>query len=142
MSRRVGLMNPDLYYTMDYDLFLRVAAKFPIARIPVFLANARRHATAKTSLAPLKHVDEALEVARHFLAQHPEFAHLRNHAEASLLIRKAHVACLAGQNHEARRLVRAALHQYPRLCSKALPVILKSLLPLRLANFLRALPHS
>jgi glycosyltransferase involved in cell wall biosynthesis len=45
---RAGAMNPSLHYVLDYDLWLRLAAFGPFARIESFLAKSRVHAGSKS----------------------------------------------------------------------------------------------
>ncbi|WP_417897205.1 glycosyltransferase family 2 protein [Bacillus haimaensis] len=44
----VGGVDEDLYFCMDYDLWMRIAKKYPIGYIDDFLANSRLHDSAKT----------------------------------------------------------------------------------------------
>jgi glycosyltransferase involved in cell wall biosynthesis len=107
----VGFLNPDLHYTMDYDLAIRVGLKYRMQFIPQVLANMRDHPAAKTAVAPLKHVEEGIEVARAFFARDLplEIAALKNETLASLYLRQARVRCRTGETAEARTLVHQAL---------------------------------
>ncbi len=44
---KAGLLNPDLHYLLDHQLWLRMAILAPIVYIPITLAAARYHADAK-----------------------------------------------------------------------------------------------
>ena len=44
---KAGLINPELHYLLDHQLWLRMAASAPIVHIPFTLAAARYHADAK-----------------------------------------------------------------------------------------------
>ena len=44
----VGMLDEDLHYAMDYDLFVRLAKKYQFLYIPKPLANLRLHAASKT----------------------------------------------------------------------------------------------
>lgn len=107
----VGFLNPELHYTMDYDLSIRLGLKYRMQFIPHVLANMRDHPAAKTSVAPLKHVEEGISVARAFFAQNlpSEVAALRNQTLAALYLRQARVHCRHGETVQARALVRQAL---------------------------------
>ncbi len=45
----VGLLDENLGYSMDLDLYLRIAKDFPVGHIPEILANFRWHHKSKTS---------------------------------------------------------------------------------------------
>ena len=78
--------------------------------IPQVLANMRDHPAAKTAIAPLKHVEEGIDVARAFFAQNlpSEIAALKNQTLAALYLRQARVHCRNGETAQARALVRQA----------------------------------
>ena len=107
----VGFLNPDLHYTMDYDLSIRVGLKFKMHFIPEVLANMRDHPAAKTAVAPLKHVEEGIIVAHAFFTQNlpSKIATLKNQTLAALYLRQARVHCRNGETPQARALVRKAL---------------------------------
>jgi len=44
----VGGMDPKLYYTFDYDLWIRMARRFEMLKIDSLLATSRLHAASKT----------------------------------------------------------------------------------------------
>ncbi len=44
----VGGLNPELHYSLDYDLWIRIAQKFSVRYFPVFLSGYRLHETSKT----------------------------------------------------------------------------------------------
>jgi glycosyltransferase involved in cell wall biosynthesis len=44
----VGYLDSELHYCMDYDLWLRLAARYEIGQIPAYLACTRLHADCKT----------------------------------------------------------------------------------------------
>jgi cellulose synthase/poly-beta-1,6-N-acetylglucosamine synthase-like glycosyltransferase len=128
----VGFLNPDLHYTMDYDLSIRVGLKYKMQFIPHVLANTRDHPAAKTAIAPLEHVEEGITVARAFFAQDlpPEIAGLKNQTLASLYLRKARVHCRNSESSLARTLVRKAVEscQNASILWKSAVVLLMSVL--------------
>lgn len=68
-----GGFDPTLKNAEDYGLWLRVAAKAPIVRVPEVLAHYHFHGAQSTSnkvRAALYH----LQAQRRYLAEHPEFA--------------------------------------------------------------------
>ncbi|MCL6508239.1 MAG: glycosyltransferase [Bryobacteraceae bacterium] len=44
----VGMLDPDLHYGLDYDLWIRVARKYRLLKLNEFLAVSRMHVGAKT----------------------------------------------------------------------------------------------
>jgi hypothetical protein len=44
----IGMMNPQLLYAFDYDLWIRIAKRYPMQYIPEVLATSRMHAGNKT----------------------------------------------------------------------------------------------
>lgn len=44
----VGYLNEDLHYTMDWDLLIRIALKYPLEYVPQYLGCLREHPAAKT----------------------------------------------------------------------------------------------
>lgn len=68
-----GQLNPNLHYSMDYDLYLRLASKkgFQANLIDVPVARARRHAGAKTVSQSIAMKTEILQVFDTFSCQNP-----------------------------------------------------------------------
>lgn len=63
----VGWLDPNLHYTMDYDLWIRLGQKYPVAHLPEKLACFRAHAGAKTFAGRERLYEEATRTARkHF----------------------------------------------------------------------------
>ncbi|HVO24572.1 MAG TPA: glycosyltransferase family 2 protein [Candidatus Margulisiibacteriota bacterium] len=60
--RQVGLIDPGLHLSMDYDLLLRLARVAAAVYVPQPLARVRLHATAKTSALTERHWQESLAV--------------------------------------------------------------------------------
>jgi len=142
----VGFLNPELHYTMDYDLSIRVGLKYKIQFIPQVLANMRDHPAAKTAIAPLKHVDEGIAVATAFFTQPlpTEIAALKNQTLATLYLRKARVLCRNGETRPARLLVRQALSSCRDASTlrKSVAVISLSLLGRPAIAFLRKIKRA
>jgi glycosyltransferase involved in cell wall biosynthesis len=44
----VGMLRTELQVSFDYDLWIRLAQRFPMARVPEYLATSRMHAENKT----------------------------------------------------------------------------------------------
>lgn len=61
-----GGFDRALQFAFDYDLFLRLARRRPICRMPVFLASFREHSASKTSTMDAVRERETREVRRRF----------------------------------------------------------------------------
>ena len=61
---KVGLLDLDLNWAMDWDLWLRFAARYPIGYLPVPIANSRIHGQTKTSVGGFPRLREILKVMR------------------------------------------------------------------------------
>lgn len=64
VAQAVGPFREELYYTMDYDYWLRIAAQFRLHAIPATLARFRAHADAKTGVMKQAQFAEDLATAR------------------------------------------------------------------------------
>lgn len=62
--KEIGYFNEKLHYAMDYDLFLKITAKWEIIFIPKILANFRVYDEAKTQKLYWKTCKEAYFVSR------------------------------------------------------------------------------
>ncbi len=63
----VGLLNPALHFALDYDLWIRIAKRYPIHRTEAYLAACRVHPGAKTQARRREALRESIEVVRtHF----------------------------------------------------------------------------
>ncbi len=60
----VGWLDPSLHYAMDYDLWIRLAQKYPVAYLPEKLACYRAHAAAKTFVRRDRSYQEAIRVVK------------------------------------------------------------------------------
>jgi glycosyltransferase involved in cell wall biosynthesis len=126
----VGFLNPNLHFTMDYELALRIGLKYKIQFIPHLLANMRDHAAAKTALDPLKHVEEGINVAECFFQQTlpDNIAALNDRTLATLNIRKARVLSRLGRGAEARTIIASAFERCPDVRGEAIQAWVMSLL--------------
>jgi glycosyltransferase involved in cell wall biosynthesis len=69
----VGLLDPTLRYCMDYDLWLRLAARFELAHVSGDFARYRLHATAKSVRERLAFMREVMVMTRRRLGASPLF---------------------------------------------------------------------
>ena len=60
----LGHTNPDLHYTMDYEMWLRMGAIYPAGVIHSYLASFRRHAGTKSEMDFRKQFREGYEVVK------------------------------------------------------------------------------
>lgn len=62
--KEVGPLDPDFYFAMDYDLWVRIAKEREIAYVPKLWANFRLHDDAKSIADDIRCWPEMLEVHR------------------------------------------------------------------------------
>ncbi len=60
----VGPFDESLYYSMDWDMFIRVGLAYPVAYIPAHMGAIREYATAKTFSGGAKRVREIVRMTR------------------------------------------------------------------------------
>jgi len=60
----VGWLDPTLHYTMDYDLWIRLAQRYPVAYLPEKLACYRAHPGAKTFAHRDQSYEEAIRIVK------------------------------------------------------------------------------
>lgn len=69
--KRIGELDVNLQFCMDYDYWIRIGKCYPSAKIAYlkgrYLANSRMHSETKTFRMPERHFEESMEtVKRHF----------------------------------------------------------------------------
>ena len=62
--REIGELNPELYYTLDYDYWLRASQRTDLRYLPVVLAAERLYAGAKTGRGAEERMNEIEQLAR------------------------------------------------------------------------------
>jgi glycosyltransferase involved in cell wall biosynthesis len=60
----IGGIDASLHYVMDYDLWLRFSARFPVRHIPQVLAQARAYGDTKTETGGLRRMEEMERMVR------------------------------------------------------------------------------
>lgn len=60
----VGGLDPDYHYAMDYDLWLKIAARFEVRTVPQVLAAFRRHAGSKSGAEAERFWPEVRRISR------------------------------------------------------------------------------
>jgi glycosyltransferase involved in cell wall biosynthesis len=70
---QIGYLRPELNLILDHELWLRMAAHYPILRAPAVWAVERTHESAKTIAMAARFVDEAFNLVKN-LETDPAFA--------------------------------------------------------------------
>jgi glycosyltransferase involved in cell wall biosynthesis len=65
-AERIGPLNETLFYTMDYEYWLRLGAHYPLHALPEPVARFRVHTTSKSGNTVHLQFDEELAVAGQF----------------------------------------------------------------------------
>ncbi|MBI3977719.1 MAG: glycosyltransferase [Chloroflexi bacterium] len=137
----VGLLDERLHYALDYELWLRIALRFPVASLPTRLANTRYYAGTKSMQQQARQAAEALAVWERFFQQElpSSIASLRPRAIAQVSISKGYAHYVAGEMSIARDQALAAIRlaPTPHIIRRALILFAKTLLGHRLSNMLR-----
>lgn len=85
----VGLINPKYHYAFDYDLFIKVAKKYPVIYVDSYWSKFRLHETSKTVSLEKKFWPEEREISRahgaRFFSQHLINHHARYHPRTTFL---------------------------------------------------------
>jgi hypothetical protein len=63
-QEEVGLLDESLHYTFDYDLWLRLARRWPPRYLPRVLASFRWHPSSKSGTSYVRQFEEDHEVFR------------------------------------------------------------------------------
>ena len=61
---QVGYLDEQLHYGMDWDIFIRIGMRYPVAYIPEYLGCIREHAESKSSLGSVVRARELHELLR------------------------------------------------------------------------------
>ena len=122
------------FSAMDYDLWIRILGHTRnLVRVPEVLAFYRWHGSGQISSRKWSQVLDAIEVRRHFVAQHPQLvAHIpADQLEALVegpVLQEAYRCYWARDLHNAQKLFRAALANRV-WTSRDLRYLLPALLP-------------
>jgi glycosyltransferase involved in cell wall biosynthesis len=60
----IGYLDEDLHWGMDWDLFIRIAKRYPIEYIPVYMGCIREYAAAKSFAGGAKRFRELVRIMR------------------------------------------------------------------------------
>lgn len=109
----LGALDTELRYTMDYEYWMRAAARFPMHYLPVTLAHERLYGQAKTGSGGLPRIHEIEAVARRHGGSGLPRHYLAESAAYSLL--EAGGQLRHGRVRAAGAAVKAAFAQHPPL---------------------------
>ncbi len=112
----LGLLNERLHYAMDFELWLRIGAHYPLKHLPQVLASERHHASAKTVLSPEKGLSAQVVAAEGVFATPlpSEVLALRSEVIATHHLNLARFLLgKPGRSEEVRAHVRDALRMAP-----------------------------
>ena len=66
-----GMLDPDRHCALDYDLWIRIAQRYPMKKIDTFLANSRIHEGSKTVYQMGPAMLATIEVLQHYYGYVP-----------------------------------------------------------------------
>lgn len=104
----VGMLDPLMHYMLDYDLWLRIAVSYPVARIPDQIANFRLHSDSKTALQYKSFLEDNLRLLDRAFSNPSlpsSFASLRARATNYAYILAALHCYSFGQRDEGREIL-------------------------------------
>ncbi len=110
---QVGVYHP-LPKATDWDMMLRIAARYPIALVPQILAYKRRHAAnVTTSTGGQKGLNSSLEVVQRIVAQNDELKAVEPQALAQIYRANGLLLAKSSLSKEARAAFREVLKRQP-----------------------------
>ncbi len=69
----LGFLDEELYYGMDWDLFIRIGKRYRVDYLPHYLGSIREHGEAKTSTGGFKRFRELVGlIRRHGIYRYPQ----------------------------------------------------------------------
>ena len=72
---KIGYLNEQLYYTMDYDYWLRLGQHYPLHVLYKDLSRFRIHGSSKSGTTTFRQFDEELKVVQQYYTGFPVFLH-------------------------------------------------------------------
>jgi len=72
---KIGYLNDQLYYTMDYDYWLRLGQHYPLHVLYKDLSRFRIHSSSKSGTTTFRQFDEELKVVQQYYTGFPVFLH-------------------------------------------------------------------
>ena len=111
-----GLLDPQLYYFMDWDFWLRAGVRHKIAYVPELLSTYRLHPDSKTVAQAAKAAPELEYLYEKFFSTPglpAEVRALQSRAMVNMLFTSGGYYLQGGRPREAARLAWRALRAYP-----------------------------
>jgi glycosyltransferase involved in cell wall biosynthesis len=114
----VNFINPKYQYAFDYDLFLKIAKRYPVIHINSYWSRFRMHETSKTVATERKFWPEEREISRahggrffsqHFIRHHDRYHH-RTTFVAVKLARTARLLARGNLPEVSKRLLNNMQH--------------------------------
>jgi glycosyltransferase involved in cell wall biosynthesis len=121
-AERVGLLDENLHYVMDYDLWLRLGMRAPLKFLRGEMARARLHRAAKTLASAPRFGDELASVFSRLTAQPdfpPNLAAQKNIILANAFVHAASYCFWGGETRRARFYLARAWNETPFLKSRS-----------------------
>lgn len=113
---QVGYLDPSFHLILDHELWVRIAARFPIVHVPEFWALERTHSQAKTIALASDFVEEAerlLDEARTNTRTRDTYAMGRSRIRAGFHVFSARRLIDSGNHREAVRNLFVAIRHHP-----------------------------
>lgn len=113
----VGLFNEDraLQAVEDFEFWLRVAARFPVAYLPKVTAHRRFHSGGLAGCDSIANLERGIEMLKRLPPSLPVTDKERSLALGSHYVRVARESALAGDSEKARKAAEAAWRAAPGL---------------------------
>lgn len=118
---QVGALCEDMYYTMDFDLWLRIGASFPIGSVNYILGNIREHESSKTVSNWYGNRPEILKSLQRFFALpnlSSDIRSLEPYAYSILYLHRSLGDLQSGEMEKAKLFLEQAFHFAPDLAHK------------------------
>jgi hypothetical protein len=71
--KEVGFLDETLHMSMDWDLWLRIGARYPTLFIPKMLSKSRNWEMTKTRTQLVRSGPEHIRIVKNFIKQNPDF---------------------------------------------------------------------
>ncbi|MBI5934052.1 MAG: glycosyltransferase [Chloroflexi bacterium] len=119
---RVGVLDENLHYVMDYDLWLRLGMRAPLKYLRGEMARARLHRGAKTLASAPRFGDELASVFSRLAGRQdfpPKLAEQKNIILANAFVHAASYCFWGGETRRARFYLGRAWRETPFLKSRS-----------------------
>ena len=107
----VGMLDQDLHYAMDYDLWIRIGLRFPIVRVPQTLAAFRVHTRSKSVVDPLASRPDVIRTMRRLMKDNTLPATVREESKSAYLSTYSNLSIALSQRGQALSYLLLAIVQ-------------------------------